>query len=1032
MGGWALAPGVGAVGKRSKRSKRSRAGRSSGKRRQAGASRAGSSGAAAKRAVPERARAPEGAGGSAPAAGRTEPEQGAESALESASDPATKATRGRSQSRLVALVALVVATSVGLALMLRARGCGDAGGPDSTSGEPTRAVAEGEDGPGPLLSPGPRPALRATPTVGTGTVTLAGAVVDMGGAPVSDAVVTATRELGPGLEEAAPGLATDPAVVAVADAAGDFTLQGLHPGRYRFTVAGEGFFRAEVRFFEVPADGVRVVVTRQVSVVGQVVQRSGVAAGGAGDAGGGVSAVAARGVPGVPVMLLRDGVIVARQDSDADGAFAFDELPEGVFQIWAGADTRAAPAQSVTRLGPGPFAPVTLALEAAFVVGGRVIDRVSRSGVEARVLLTATDSDEPPRYGVSDLSGSFAIAAVPPGRWRVEASAPGYVAAEAIEFDPSAATGASAPVVELSPGAALVGEVVDGRGQPVEGAMVSAHGVDSEGREVVFSADAEARQLARAQGLGLAGQAGAGRFIARGELGVLLGPIPFPPPPGSAPARVAVPIPELGQVAASSRNGADPPAQRDGGVGGAVIAESGVGGGDPLAASSEHQARYRTDARGQFRITGLPPGRFQLRASHPDYASARGPQLALKRGQRREQLKLVMVPGVMLVGLVTNTRDEPVVGATIAAEFRAPKRGAARSARPAQLASGPRSWAQGPHDDGAGVSFDDRVQTVTGSDGRYRLGPIALDLTLHVSAVRHGGATRKITIGALADLPDEQIERREDFTLVVADAAIRGRVRDSAGFPVRAAAVAIERADEHSIALGRRAESAEDGRFTIDGLARGRYQLTITHPDFPDAEAAAEADTRSDGQLVEIALAYGGGVEGEVRDAHSGAPLDGAEIIALGPDSARVERVADADGGFVLMPIAAGSWRLQASAPGYVAAQSSAIEVAAGTEPRQITARDVRVELSRGATVAGTVFDELGRRARGVAVRVGAGVGAAEARTDTEGRFRLDTVPTGEIVVRAERGEEGGSAEVTLRPGDEVLTLQLTITAQGD
>jgi hypothetical protein len=822
-----------------------------------------------------------------------------------------------------------------------------------------------------LLAPPPRPEVPiARP--GPGSITLPGDVVDAAGEPVQHGAVTAELELGPGLSVSTPGLVTTPSVVATTDENGAFALVGLAPGRYRLRVEGEGIFTAEVRFFEVPAESVRLVVTREVGVAGKVV-----------DPAGGL-------VADVPVTLLRDDAIVAQAPADAQGGFAFPGLSEGVYEVWAGAGTRASPALAVARLGAGPFEPVTLTLGPAAIVTGRVIDRKSKAGVRAAVTLAATAADQPVRYGASDPAGNFRIEAVPHGRWSIEAWAPGYLTIEAIELEVG---GAVQPVVALTPGGILAGRVVDQRGRPVEGAVVRGRGVDAGGQGVTLSQQDQLDRARRFRGQApLIDVPDGTTFLARGELGVLLGPIPFPPPPGAASLRVAERVAEPGAGGAGD-------ASSSGGNGGGAAPGLPL---DELAVGTgEHAAVFVTDAQGRFRLTGVPPGRFQLGASHPEYADGETAFVPLALGQRREDLTVTLVPGVVLVGTVTSSRKEVVVGATLTAEV---------------LASGPGAGKRGRS---LGLGSDGRLQAVTGSDGRYRLGPIAADVRVHVTAVGHGDAERAIRLAAAAraaTVAGEPAERTEDFVLMLADATVDGRVRDAAGFPVRNAQITIDSQDRH--AGGRGAVTDENGRFSISYLAAGTYRVAVTHPGFPSLHTQVGTES-----AAEVTLPFGGGVEGQVRDAHTSGPIAAARVAASGPGSASHEVASGADGSFSIAPMIAGAWTLEATAPGYVPAAPQRVEIGAGREPGQVTARGVRIVLERGATVAGTVRDHNGQRVAGATVRAG----RTQARTDAEGNFRLADVPTGRTEITAELDGAQGSASVPLGPGDEVLTLEIAI-----
>ena len=103
----------------------------------------------------------------------------------------------------------------------------------------------------------------------------------------------------------------------------------------------------------------------------------------------------------------------------------------------------------------------------------------------------------------------------------------------------------------------------------------------------------------------------------------------------------------------------------------------------------------------------------------------------------------------------------------------------------------------------------------------------------------------------------------------------------------------------------------------------------------------------------------------------------------------------------------------------------------AGDCPGAITVRDLRVELERGATLGGLVRDGYGSRLPGALVTVrrrGATADddvTATARTDADGAFRIDDTPTGELEVTVDKDALHGATTLTMRPGDELLSLQL-------
>ena len=827
-----------------------------------------------------------------------------------------------------------------------------------------------------------RPVLADRP--GTGAHSLAGTIVDASGAPVASAQVTAELELGPGVRGMPPGgsgvsptddgdrarlargrhpdaggLDLTPVIVAISREDGAFELRGLDPGRYHLRVEGEGIVTAEVRFVDVPsshpasraqrrhwwgrppnppASQIRLVVAREVALVGRVVDQAGAPVG------------------GIDVRLDSDsGQPQRTARADESGGFKYTGLSEGVYRVWAYREAEAARAVRVERLGPGPFEPVTLTLEPAAIVVGRAIDAQTAAGLPASISLIADDSDEPTRHGESGPDGVFRIPGVPPGRWTAQAASPGYLPAEAVSFTPGTDY---TPVLSLTRGGVLAGVVVDVDGNPVQGAVVSARGKDAGGRSREYSELVMVAQVQTSRATGSAtpiapgGVAPGTRFIPRGELGVVIGPIPFPPPAGSAALRVAVPI--------GGGDGPGPPQ---------------VAPAHPSLAS-----RFATDAAGGFRLTGIEPGTYQLIASHRDYADAVTPDVALGLGETRSDLRIELSPGVWVYGRVTDDRGGVVPGAILTAQA-------------------PRS---------ATVS----IHTVTGLDGTYSVGPFSSDVTLVVSAIGYGAAEATIQI---AELPRQRQEREQNFVLGRASSRLAGRVVDAGGFPVRFATIIV---DARTAGVPTRVATTDDsGQYTVEMVAEGDYSVTVDHLDYPKAQASVGTSRPAD-----VTVAFGGGVDVTVRDRHTRNVLAGARVDAVGPTKLRADSLTRTDGAATLGRLAAGAWKVTASAGGYVN-ETRDVEVPAGTRPGAITVRNVIIELERGATLAGVIRNDDGQRVGGAIVSAGGQTG----RTDENGAFRLVDVRSGDVTLTGKKGDREGELDVTVRPGDELVTLELTI-----
>ncbi|RMH44305.1 MAG: carboxypeptidase regulatory-like domain-containing protein [Deltaproteobacteria bacterium] len=749
--------------------------------------------------------------------------------------------------------------------------------------------------PGPAAAPRDAPA-RAMAVAARAAI--AGRVIDAAGRPVAGASVRAL----------AGGAAVAQAVTA---ADGAFELAGLPHGTYRIELAGAAVFPATVAAVPAPGEPLVVLAARRVAIAGVAV--------GAGAASE-VVAVDAVG-----------GERVARPD--ATGAFVLADLPEGSYTVWARDGQRVARAVVVDRFGPGPHEPVRLAFEPGAIVRGRVVDAATGRGVAARVRVVAGEGDEPPRLATADADGQFAVGPVPYGEWIVEAHAPGYVQPERLAVDSRRAPPLT---IALARGGAVHGQVLDSHGVPVAGAVVWLEGEDAGGGPVVVS-DATRRAERRRFARPAAGAAGVGTLVPRGELGVLLGPIPYPPPPG---VRAAVP--------------ADP------------------GASDPPAAPAT--GGLVTDADGRWRIDGLAAGRYRAHIRHPAFAPARTAPVGVALGAEVGPVIARLAPGTVVSGRVVDAGGHPVAGATVRADA---------------------------------VDRDRRLAVaVTDAGGQFRLRPIAEAARVRVTAP--GFAPWN---AAVAPVPQAEAasERRLEVVLERADARLAGRVVDPLGRPAAGAVVR---------AAGRTATADAAGRFSLDGLPRGPVDVVVSHPGYPDA--AARADPGDD---VTLRVSPGGGATLDVRDAHTGSPIRAAEAVAVGPgDRRRVVRVAG--GTATVAPVVPGAWSVTVRAAGYVP-RTVRVDIPAGDGPMAITARDVRVELERGATVAGVVRDAHGQRVAGATVRVG----DVTAQTDADGRFRLRDVPTGDVAVEARKGRARGAVRVPLRPGDELVTLEISLSA---
>jgi hypothetical protein len=817
----------------------------------------------------------------------------------------------------------------------------------------TRPDRRGHGAPGVVRGDGGA-AVRApgSPSLPHTGVRLAGVVVDGAGIPVAGAEVTVEPEAQLANAPRAPvgdAGVVDAGIVGASPTGADgrFVVGVVEPGRYRVRVTGTGLFAAELRMVAVPAEDTRIVVARQVSIEGTVTD------------GGKPVALGNVGVRGDPI----GGTLEVK--TDVLGKFSVPNLPEGRYQVFAWQGPLAARAVRIARLGAGPFTPVELRLEAGAIVIGRIVDRAEGTGLAAAIELRPIDSDEAPRYARSADDGAFRIDGVPHGRWIADAFAPGYLSPGGVELD----AGKGIPELALLRGGVVEGRVLDGDGNPIAGATVRALSLGNNASE--HSAQVDQDQLRRFSGRTAAPTppstasafASDPQFVPRGELGVLLGPIPAIPPPGTIAARPAAIVDP--RVAGAGLAGEPPPLAHD-----------------PARASI-----WITGGDGRYRIRGLPKSKLHVLAAAPGYAEARSKQVSIAVGDITSDVDIVLTAGTILVGKVSDARGAPIVGAQITAS---PEVGLPLEA------------------------FSD-------SDGMYRLGPVTGKLELAATAHGHAG-TRRV-IDAAPTKGRTAAEQREDLVLDSANAVLAGTLDDTAGASVAGATIEVATGN----ARGRTTVTTADGTFSIDMLPKGKLRVRITHPDYPAAELDATASTTTDSVRLRLPLGgriegvllddfTGDALAGMTVDARgpggvaADAISDDKGIWTLGPLVAGRWRVEVKLPGY--LPNSRELDVPVARAPGATSVRDIRIELVRGAVVGG-TVRNRRGQRVGGARITIKRADGTGD--------------AVESDADSLGDFRIRDVPTGTLIISAAQDDAVGSTSATVRPGDEVLGLAIEI-----
>lgn len=450
----------------------------------------------------------------------------------------------------------------------------------------------------------------------------------------------------------------------------------------------------------------------------------------------------------------------------------------------------------------------------------------------------------------------------------------------------------------------------------------------------------------------------------------------------------------------------------------------------PLAflRGGEGEPDFRTGPDGRFEAARLGPGsNLGLQVRHPDFEERALGGLELKPGRVNAPLEIVLRRGLGLRGIVKDARG-PVPDAELrllrSFEFAGGRGGMAVQFSVAGPAAG-------------------RAEQRSGPDGRFEFrGLSAGDFSLQVR--KPGFATRALD-------PVKVAEGAQPLEIVLeAGATISGFVRDRAGKGLEGRTVVAREPGVRGPLAGARTEepSAGDGAFLIEGLTPGRtYEVALM--DFA-APGRRGAPVVAPAEGVELVAAGLGRIEGVALDAESGLPLrdfgvsyearerGGRMIVRGGPRSGALApgekvEVQDDEGRFALDGVPAGTWDVEASAPGYEKARAGAVTLEEGGQ-----ATGVEVRLRRGATLSGRVIEEgSGRPVADAEVSAEPQGGEPRfrfgddeeggARTGPDGRFELTGLAPGAYSVSATHPDfaeasesaqvKGPSATVELRLG---------------
>jgi protocatechuate 3,4-dioxygenase beta subunit len=603
----------------------------------------------------------------------------------------------------------------------------------------------------------------------------------------------------------------------------------------------------------------------------------------------------------------------AETSTDAQGGFRLERLAPGNYRVLVEA-TGFPAAERTPVAAPGAGLAIRLEGEGRSIVGKVLADGVAVAG--ARVWLSG-DAGGPTRETTTRANGGFAFGGLGEGQFAVRA-AHGDAASPTLRAVDAGDAATATPVrLDLRPGRIVSGRVLDDAGAGIPGITVRVGAADGQGGDplpVTAFTDPAGRFATPAlpPGAHRLSATRAGHLLRRAPI------VTIAAPPAPAPAEVTLELVRGARVSGRVRDG------RGGAASGARVRclasamedLTVVAGPLPLAAEAAAMPSGAgralgstraavTDREGRFTIDDLIPGRYRVEIAHPGAEPYQGEEIVLGPGERRDLGMLALRAGVTIGGRVMDATGAGLEGARVTVAGVEATAGALG------------------------------LQTSTDPSGRFELTLPAGKYRVSATAPGHGAAQVAIELGA-ASAP-APIELR----LVRAEARLEGLIRDTGGRPLaRARLIAFtgEAAASASASVG--SGSADvGGHFSISPLPAGELRLEIRHPDYP-----VSVETVTPGKFATITVPFPGGVSGEVRARTSGAVVAKARIEAVGPNGATATTDVAKAGGFRLLRLVPGRWRLTATAPGYRPGERE-LDVSAASTLGEASVRDVRVEL---------------------------------------------------------------------------------------
>ncbi len=596
------------------------------------------------------------------------------------------------------------------------------------------------------------------------------------------------------------------------DGDGAASFRGLSPGWSAVTVRATGFAPAST-FTTIGVAGstqeIAVALRKGAAVSGRVVD----------EAGAGVADA---------MVTIRDAGATFAQDLDSvvsgpDGAFELAVVPAGSYTLGA-RDAAHAPGVSeiISLDGVSPRTGVTVVMKEGGVVRGRVVTKDRQPAPFAAVQLAAkgvadygaTGLSEGPRQTTADAQGHFELRALPRIALRARAESDD-AASQIVDVDLTQAGVVEGLELVLDVSGAIAGVVVDGNGDPVPEAQVSA-------LPDFFGKDGDTSQLGDIMLAGFAATVtdGGGAFRLRGlpdgayrlwasrtaaqqQMFVTEGTIART---GDTAVKIVLPAPGSIEGRIALDDGSTP-----------KLAMIAVG---VMPASPVRD--------GTFEIGELMPGRYDVHVRGPDFAELVKRDVEVTAGKVTDLGTLTVKEGRRVTGRVVDAGGAPVEGAKVMV--------------------GEILFSQGSGGGGSGDQTIGDMMGVrsarTGADGRFTIVG-ATEKGGSVIAEHDRGRSDTVPVSAGKD-------HVTDVTLTLRGfGSVHGKVTME-GQPVGNAQIMASSMTStgHIVVV----TSSGDGEFAIDKLPAGKHKLSASRMENFQMTTAAREVTVIEGQRAEVEI----------------------------------------------------------------------------------------------------------------------------------------------------------------------------------